>query len=181
MVKRAPTGFFPPLPLKPSSYSPLSSSFSSLPFAPSFPFASPLTHSLSLSLPFTLSHPFSVRSIAPLCFCLFLCLRLPQTPPSLGRFLRSSCFSTLVRSWRLHPLVCLSPLSETDADKKDALPFGSNWSTICRDDQPANQPHYAARKRRENEVETSCGTPPGSFNCELKGRSVRPKRATPRS
>lgn len=178
MVKRAPTGFFPPLPLKPSSYSPLrfsslSSSFSSLPFASSFPFAPP-PHSLSLI-------PFSVRSIAPLCFCLFLCLRLPQTSPSLGRFLRSSCFSTLVRSWRLHPLVCLSPLSETDADKKDALPFGSNWSTICRDDQPANQPHYAARKRRENEVETSCGTPPGSFNCELKGRSVRPKRATPRS
>ena len=100
------------------------------------------------------------------------------------------------RSWRLHPLVCLSPLSGTDADKKDALPFGSNWSTICRDDddddddRPANQPTNQPTNhitRHENVAETRsrpavCELPSalpsrGSFNCQLKGRSVRPKCA----
>lgn len=45
----------------------------------------------------------------------------------------------------------LSPLSETDADKKDALPFGSNRSAICR------QPRY---NRDENVVVETRSRPP---------------------
>lgn len=102
----------------------------------------------------------------------------------------SSCFhvSTYIRlgwsrmaspSARVRLSLSLSPLSETDADKKDALPFGSNWSAICRGH---HQPHY---NRHENVVVETRSRPPvdpprGPFKRGLKGRPVRPKCATAR-